>query len=264
MAGPFDDLLATIHTLRAPGGCPWDRKQTLVDAARYLMDEAGELVESALEADAHGVREELADLLFMTSFCCEILNETHPTSMHDVAREGNAKLVRRHPHVFGDASARDMGESQERWNEIKAQEKRAKGLDPEIESALKAMPASTAPLHVAYRLQHDAADQGFDWPAIDGVWAKLHEEVDELREAAAAGDHDAVEHEVGDLLFTAVNLARWLKVQPDMALRRANNRFRDRFHLVEDEFRAAGKPLKGAPIDDLEAAWQRAKGRLEG
>ncbi len=200
----------------------------------------------------------------MTSFCCEILNETHPTSMHDVARDGNAKLIRRHPHVFGEASARDMGESQQRWNEIKAQEKRAKGIDPDAESALKAMPASTAPLHVAYRLQKDAADQGFDWPAVDGVWAKLHEEMDEVREAAAAGDADAVEHEIGDLLFSVVNLARWLKVQPDMALRRANNRFRDRFHLVEAEFRDAGAPMKEASIDDLEAAWQRAKRQLEG
>ncbi|HPF71199.1 MAG TPA: MazG family protein, partial [Candidatus Krumholzibacteria bacterium] len=188
MARSFEDLLATIHTLRAPGGCPWDRKQTLVDAARYLLDEAGELVDSALEGDQAGVREELADLLFMTSFCCEILSESMPVSMHDIAAEGNAKLIRRHPHVFGEATARDMGESQERWNEIKAQEKRAKGLDPEAESALKVMPASTAPLHAAYRLQADAADQGFDWPTIAGVWDKLHEEIDEVREAAAAGD----------------------------------------------------------------------------
>lgn len=268
MAGPpaehaFTALLATIHTLRAPGGCPWDRKQTLVDAARYLMDEAGELVESALADDPAGVREELADLLFMTSFCCEILNETHPTSMHDVAREGNAKLVRRHPHVFGEARARDLGESQERWNEIKADEKRAKGIDPAAESALKAMPASTAPLHVAYRLQHDAADQGFDWPDITGVWQKLREEIGELEEAAAAGDAAAVEHEIGDLLFSVVNLARWLKVQPDMALRRANGRFRDRFRLVEREFRDAGRPLKGASLEELEASWQRAKRRLD-
>lgn len=265
MADPFADLLATIHTLRAPGGCPWDRKQTLVDAARYLMDEAGELVEAALADDPAGVREELADLLFMTSFCCEILGEAHPTSMHDVAREGNAKLIRRHPHVFGAASARDMGESQQRWNEIKDQEKRAKGLDPGAESALKAMPASTAPLHVAYRLQHDAADVGFDWPDIAGVWAKLREELRELEEAAARGDdHDAVEHELGDLLFSVVNLSRWLKVQPDMALRRANGRFRDRFHLVEGEFRQEGRSLEGASIEELEASWQRAKRRLGG
>jgi tetrapyrrole methylase family protein/MazG family protein len=261
MAGPFADLLATIPTLRAPGGCPWDRKQTLVDAARYLMDEAGELVESALEGDAPGVREELADLLFMTSFCCEILAETEPVSMDDIAREGNEKLIRRHPHVFGEATARDTGESQERWNEIKAAEKRAKGIDPDQESVLKAMPASTAPLHVAYRLQADAADHGFDWPDMNGVWAKLDEELGELREAAAGGDKDAVEHELGDVLFAVVNIARRLKVQPDMALRRCNRRFTDRFHFIEDEMRAEGRALKNASLDELEASWQRAKRR---
>ncbi len=262
MAGPFEDLLATIRTLRAPGGCPWDRKQTLTDAARFLLDEAGELVDSALAGDGAGVREELADLLFMTCFCCEILGESEPVTMHDVARQGNEKLIRRHPHVFGDATARDTGESQERWNEIKAAEKRARGLDPDAESVLKRMPASTAPLHAAYRLQHDAADCGFDWPAVDGVWAKLREEIGELEEAAAAGDRTAVEHELGDLLFSVVNLARWHKVQPDMALRRANARFRARFELVEKDFRADGRRLQDADIDELEASWQRAKRRL--
>jgi tetrapyrrole methylase family protein/MazG family protein len=262
MAGPFEELLQTIDTLRAPGGCPWDRKQTLLSAARYLMDEAGELVESALEGDDDGCREELADLLFMVSFCTRILSEKQPVTMHDIAREGNAKLIRRHPHVFGDAEAREVGASQELWNAMKAEEKRAKGLDTDAESALKSMPAATAPLHVAYRMQDDAADVGFDWPAVDGVWDKLHEELDEVRGAVDAGDAGAIEHEIGDLLFSVVNLARWHKVQPDMALRLANNRFRDRFHEVESEFRAAGRDMKRAGIDDLEAAWQRAKRKL--
>lgn len=258
----FEELLATIRTLRAPGGCPWDRKQDLVSASRYLMDEAGELVESALAADAEGAREELGDLLFMTSFCCEILGEKHPVTMHDIAREGNEKLVRRHPHVFGDSEANDLGESQERWNEIKAEEKRARGLDPDASSALKEMPASTAPTHVAYQAQKDAAGCGFDWPDISGVWDKLNEEMDELREATAAGNARDIEHEVGDLLFSVVNLARWLKVQPDMALRRANTRFRDRFHLVEKEFKDKALSMKEVSLDDLEASWQRAKSTL--
>ncbi len=153
MSSDFQDLLTTIHTLRQPGGCPWDQKQTLHNAARYLMDEAGELVEATLAADTAGAREELADLLFMTCFCTEILGETEPVTMHDIAREGNAKLIRRHPHVFGDDKARDAGESQVRWNAIKREEKRARGLDPDQDSALKDMPASTAPLHQAYGYQ---------------------------------------------------------------------------------------------------------------
>lgn len=255
----FTDLLATIHRLRQPGGCPWDRKQTLTDAARYLLDEAGELVDAALSGDLAHVREELADLLFMTCFCCEILGETTGDSMHDVARQGNAKLIRRHPHVFGDEQAHEVGTSQRLWNEIKAQEKRDKGLDPGAESVLKEMPASTAPLHLAHRWQKDAADVGFDWPSLDGVQAKLREELAEFDEAVAAGDPDAVEHELGDVLFSLVNLARWHRVQPDLALRRANQRFAARFHRVEAAFRAQGRELGSATLDELEAAWQQAK-----
>ena len=262
MPGHFEELLATIHTLRAPGGCPWDRKQTLHNAARYLMDEAAELVDATLEGDLPGAREELADLLFMTSFCTEILGEAQPVTMHDIAREGNEKLIRRHPHVFGTAEARDTGESQKQWNAIKREEKRARGLDPDTESALKDLPPSTAPLHQAYNYQKDAADVGFDWPDISGVEAKLREETDEFAEAVAIGDAAAMQHELGDLLFAIVNLARWHGIQPDMALRQANKRFRDRFHLVEEDFQSRNVEMKDADIEALEASWQAAKRKL--
>ena len=264
MSGHFEALLQTIHTLRAPGGCPWDRKQTLHDAARYLMDEAGELVDATLAGDLGGAREELGDLLFMVSFCTEILSETEPVTMHDIAREGNEKLIRRHPHVFGDQDARDVGESQERWNAIKREEKRALGLDPDGDSALKDMPASTAPLHQAYNYQKDAADCGFDWPDISGVAAKLAEESDEFAAAVREGDRAAMQHELGDLLFAIVNLARWHKIQPDMALRQANRRFRDRFHLGEEDFTTRGEKMKDAGIDALEESRQPATRTLSG
>jgi len=262
MPSHFEELLATIRTLRAPGGCPWDRKQNLHNAARYLMDEAAELVDATLAEDTEGAREELADLLFMTCFCTEILGETEQVTMQDIAREGNAKLIRRHPHVFGNAQARTTGESQERWNAIKREEQRAKGIDPDQESALKDMPASTAPLHQAYTYQENAAGCGFDWPEIDGVWAKLHEELAEFKDAVEDGDPGAIQHELGDLLFSIVNLARWHKTQPDMALRQANNRFRARFHLVEEDFKSRGADMKEAGIAELEASWQKAKRRL--
>lgn len=264
MAGAFADLQKTIDILRNPGGCPWDRKQDLVSASRYLMDEAGELLDAALDGDPEHAREELGDLLFMVSFCCRILSEEHAVTVDDVAREGNEKLVRRHPHVFGDGTATTTEESQERWNEIKAAEKRAKGIDPDAESVLKDLPSSTAPLHQAHDYQKDAARVGFDWPDLDGVWAKIREEEDELREAMGDGDDAAVEHELGDLLFALVNLSRRLGVQPDLALRKANTRFRARFHLLEEEFRGAGRPLTDADLDELEAAWQRAKKSLAG
>ena len=258
----FQELLQTIHTLRGPDGCPWDRKQTLHNAARYLMDEAAELVEATLAEDLPGACEELGDLLFMTCFCTEILGETENVSMHDIARQGNEKLIRRHPHVFGDKEAHDTGQSQELWDAMKAEEKRAKGMDPDQDSALKDMPAATSPLHQAMNYQKDAARVGFDWPNIDGVWDKLHEELDELKEAAAGGDAHHIQHELGDLLFSLVNVSRWLKTQPDMALRRANTRFRSRFHLVGEDFRTRGTPLKQADLAELEASWQAAKAKL--
>jgi tetrapyrrole methylase family protein/MazG family protein len=262
MSRDFEALLQTIDTLRSPGGCPWDRKQSLHDAARYLMDEAGELVDATLSGDTDHVREELGDLLFMVSFCTRILSETEPVTMYDVAREGNEKLIRRHPLVFGGNGTEDVDESQHHWDAIKRQEKLAKGLDPDADSVLKDMPSATAPLHQAYTYQKDAARVGFDWPDIEGVWAKIREETAEVEEAIASGDTGAMQHEIGDLLFAVVNLARRVKVQPDMALRQANQRFRDRFHLVEAEFAIGDEKMKGAGIDALEESWQRAKKKL--
>ena len=255
----IEDLLRTIHTLRAPGGCPWDRKQTLSSAAHHLLDEAAELLEASHEADRDHAAEELADLLFMVCFCIEILHEEHPADFAEIARLGNEKLVRRHPHVFGDRRAENTGESQQRWNEVKAAEREAKGLPAQPESLLRDLPPATAPLHQARQYQKDAAEVGFDWPDLDGVWAKIAEEEAELRAAAAGGDPAAVEAEVGDLLFAVVNLARRLGVRPDEALRGTNRRFRNRFRRLEASFGHARERLERASLDELEAAWQAAK-----
>lgn len=257
-------LIQTIDTLRSPGGCPWDRKQTLASAAHHLQDEAAEVLEAALSGDLEHVREELGDLLFMVAFVTRILSEELPTDLDDVARQGNEKLVRRHPHVFADQGADDVAESQERWNQIKAEEKRRKGIDPSRESVLKDLPASQPPLHQAYRYQKDAAGVGFDWPDLDGVWGKLREEEDELREAARDRDHQAMEHELGDVLFAWANLARKLGLHPDVALRKANGRFRGRFHHVESVFDNDRQAMRSAGLDRLEAAWQEAKRRERG
>ena len=264
MSPPMKELVQTIHTLRAPDGCPWDRKQSLVDATRYLMEEAGELLDAALSGDLEHVREELADLLFMLCFCTEILSESQPVTVEDVAREGNAKLVRRHPHVFGDSEARDTGESQQRWNEIKAEEKRARGLDPDRESLLKDLPSSSAPLRQAHVYQDNAAEVGFDWPDNSGVWAKIDEELAELRAAEASGSPEEMESEVGDLLFAVVNLSRRLNIPPDIALRRANQRFKGRFQHIEARYDNSRRRLSEASLEDLEAAWQAAKAQERG
>ncbi len=252
-------LLDVIHTLRSPGGCPWDRKQTLVSAARYTVDEAGELLDAALGDDRDAVAEELGDLLFMTAFCCEIFQERSGLSFEDIARLGTEKLVRRHPHVFGDAKADDQAASQEYWNAVKAEEKRAQGIDPDRQSLLRELPAGSSPLRQAQVMQQDAAEAGFDWPDTAGVWEKVAEELDELREAAAGSDPDAVRHEVGDVLLAIVNLARKLGVEADDALRLANRRFRDRFSVVEDRFDRDPAAMRAAGLDALDAAWRDAK-----
>ncbi|MBU0742001.1 nucleoside triphosphate pyrophosphohydrolase [bacterium] len=251
-------LLRTIRTLRAPGGCPWDQKQTVADAARFLLDEAGELLDAALAGDAEHVAEELGDLLFMVAFCCEILGETEPFAFEDVARGGNEKLIRRHPHVFGDVSAANHAESQIHWNAMKAAEKRANGQEEPEPTALKDLPASSSPLRQAHTYQQDAAEVGFDWPEVDGIWEKLREEMDELAAAAALADRGAVEHEVGDILLAVVNLSRRLGVEADDALRKANRRFRERFRGVESRFHDHAA-MREAGIDRLEEAWQQAK-----
>ncbi len=250
-------LLETIHTLRSPGGCPWDMKQTLPDAARYLLDEAGELIDAALSGDQEHVTEELGDLLFMVAFCCEIHGETSGATFEDVARGGNDKLIRRHPHVFGGENAENQAESQVHWNAIKAAEKEAKGIVEEP-TVLKDLPASSSPLRQAHVYQKNAAEVGFDWPDNDGVVAKIHEELDEVREAEAAGDRDALIHEVGDLLLAVVNLARRLGVEADDALRLANRRFHGRFRHVEKQY-PDHDAMKEASLEELEAHWQDAK-----
>ncbi len=251
-------LLRTIHTLRSPGGCPWDQKQTLADAARFLLDEAGELLDAALSGDTEHIAEELGDLLFMVAFCCEILGETAPYAFDDVARGGNEKLIRRHPHVFGDVSAADHAESQVHWNAMKAAEKRARGQEEPEPTALKDLPASSSPLRQAHDYQQNAAEVGFDWPEVDGIWDKLREEMGELADAAAQTDTEAVEHEVGDILLAVVNLSRRLGVEADDALRKANRRFRERFRGVERRF-PDHAAMRAAGLDALEEAWQQAK-----
>jgi tetrapyrrole methylase family protein/MazG family protein len=176
-----------------------------------------------------------------------------------VARGGNEKLVRRHPHVFGGENADGHEESQVHWNAIKDAEKRAKGLDPDKESLLKDLPASSSPLRQAHSYQKDAARAGFDWPDVSGVWDKVHEELGELEEAAQGGDPARIRHEVGDLLQSVVNLSRWLGVEADDALRLGNRRFARRFRAVEAGFAKPAAEMPAAGLETLEAAWQAAK-----
>jgi ATP diphosphatase len=263
----LERLLEILARLRGPSGCPWDREQNLASAARYLSDEVHEYVDVAADGDLSQVRQELADLLYMLSFNWLLLFEQDGLDFDDLAREGAEKLIRRHPHVFGEADAHSSADSNLLWNQIKAQEKveAADGVDttvagdPPPASLLKDLSPSASPLRQAAMYGQGAAATGFDWPDRDAVLAKLHEEIQELREAEQRGDPAAVAGELGDVLFAVVQLARKLDVDPDVALRRTNRKFARRFHDVEARFDHDPTRMRDAGLDSLHEAYLAAK-----
>ena len=254
----FDEIVGLIERLRAPGGCPWDRKQTLGDLRAYITEEAYELAEAITEGDMGKVREESGDLLLQVVFVASLAREQGAFAMRDVVRTVCDKLVRRHPHVFGDVVAEDSDAVLKNWEAIKQEERKGRKEDL---SVLAGVPAGLPPLLKAHRMQGKAAHVGFDWPRGDAapLFAKLDEEAAELREAVAQGDAAAVEDELGDLLFMAVNLARHLNVNPDAALSRACAKFAGRFRRVEEEAAERGLRLEDCSPEELDALWERAK-----
>lgn len=256
MADPlpaFARLLEVIARLRGPGGCPWDREQTLATMAPHLLEEAYEAVDALRSAAAAGACEELGDVLMNVLMCAQISSEHGGFDAGAVAAAIADKLVRRHPHVFGDARADSATEAYGNWERVK-QAERSKEARPK--GALDGVPAELPALLRAFRVGEKAARVGFDWNDASGPRAKIDEELRELDEAIASGDASAVEHELGDLLFSLCNLARHLRCNPEMALRQTIDRFQGRFRAVEQEL---GPDLQKRSLDELEAAWQRAK-----
>jgi len=239
--------------LRAPGGCPWDRKQTFDTIKSYLLEETYEVMDAIDRRDWPGLEEELGDLLLQPVFFAEMAQEDGLFSIADSLDAINQKLIRRHPHVFGDAHAETPEDVKLRWDEIKKQEK---APAPNV-SVLESVPRNLPALVEAEKIGQKAAATGFEWPNISGVLDKLQEEATELARAQESEndseDRHHIEHELGDLLFTVVNLARFLKVDPEQALRKTNSRFRRRFAYVE-----AGMG-EGASLEKMEELWQAAK-----
>ncbi|MBR1673181.1 MAG: nucleoside triphosphate pyrophosphohydrolase [Fretibacterium sp.] len=262
----FDEIVNIIERLRAPGGCPWDRKQTLETLRTPITEEAYELADAITRGNMDAVKEEAGDVLLQVVFVASLARSQGAFEMRDVVRAICDKLIRRHPHVFGTADARDADEVLRNWERIKKEERREKHEDLSI---LAGVPDGLPPLLKANRLQGKAAHVGFDWPKGDSapLFAKLDEEVGELKEAASRGDARDMEDELGDVLFMAVNLARYLKVDPDAALSRACAKFKARFQLMErmaaEEEKDGGKPLSGRTLEELDALWDRAKERLK-
>ncbi|HQI80590.1 MAG TPA: nucleoside triphosphate pyrophosphohydrolase [Deltaproteobacteria bacterium] len=255
----FDDLVQIFETLRAPGGCPWDARQDHRSISRCIIEEAHELYDAIDREDADQMREELGDVLLQVIFHSIIARDQGEFTLTDVISGLADKLVSRHPHVFGSARA-DTPEEVKRNRELLKKKEKGKA---QRESILDGIPPSLPSLVAARKIQSVVSRVGFDWQNAGEVVDKLEEETRELAEALSAGDAAAVQGEIGDLLFTVVNLARLSGVDPEAALRRTNRKFTRRFHAIEKEARRRKVSLEDMTLQEMDALWERAKGELE-
>jgi nucleoside triphosphate diphosphatase len=255
-------LLEIMARLRDPEhGCPWDLEQSFATIAPYTIEEAYEVAEAAERGEPGALKDELGDLLLQVVFHARMAEEAGHFAFNDVARAISDKMIRRHPHVFGDAEVEGAAAQTVAWEEQKAVERRARAVaEGRPESALDGVGVGLPALTRAEKLQKRAARVGFDWPAVEPIFDKIDEEIGELRaEIEVGAAKSRLEDEVGDLLFAAVNLARRLAVDPEQALRHANRKFERRFRRVEEGLAAAGKAPSMATLDEMEAEWQRVK-----
>ncbi len=257
----FQTLVDIVARLRAPDGCPWDREQTHQSLTPFLIEETYEAVEQIDANSLPGLREELGDILLQVMLHSEIASEGGAFTVTDVIEGLVNKLIRRHPHVFGDAEARTAEEVAARWEVLKSEERQGASL-------MEGVPANLPALTHAQRAQGRAANVGFDWPSVDGVLEKVTEEAGELTEAHADAETEAtdesraaLEWEFGDLLFSLVNLARWMDIDAETALRHANRRFVSRFRTMEDTARQRGDDFSAMSLEQMDALWEEAKRR---
>ena len=253
---PLERLTNLMKKLRSDDGCPWDKEQTFETIAPYTIEEAYEVSEAIRLKDMPALKEELGDLMFQVVFHSQIADENDDFNLEQVCDGLVEKMVRRHPHVFGDGDDRSAEEQTIAWEALKAQERsNKKQKDGILSDVAIALPA----LMRAEKLQKRAARVGFDWPDLTGVTDKISEEAQELAEAAENGNIDDIEDEVGDLIFAVTNLARKLKVDPENALRRTNDKFTARFQAIEAFAAQQNKSVEDMSLDEMEAQWQAAK-----
>jgi ATP diphosphatase len=289
----FEQAVAIMERLRAPGGCPWDREQTFDSIKPYTLEETYEVLEAIDNRDWPELAGELGDLLLQVLFYAEMAKEQASFSLDDVLDRLSTKLINRHPHVFGNVKADTAAEVKRNWDALKLEEKKMRqsgagekaggeSAPGEKHSILAGVSSAIPSLLEAHKLSSRAAQAGFDWPNVDGLFDKLREEMDELREhlkefpapgprpqgRGVAGSGRIVvpeqlqtrlEEEVGDLFFVLVNIARYLSVDPESALRKTNRKFKRRFQWMEDRLRETGRSADQAPMEELESLWQRAK-----
>ena len=253
----FEHLVEIMRKLRAPGGCPWDAEQTHESLTRYLLEETYEVIEAIDEKSPVHLKEELGDLLLQPVFHAAIAEEADEFSIADVIDSLCNKLIRRHPHVFGDLEIHSSAQQIENWESIKQLEKGS-----ERQSALSGVPPHLPALLKAHKISEKASRVGFDWDHADQVFAKVMEELHEFEEAWAGGNASRMEDELGDLLFAIANLGRFLSLNPEEALRKTITRFQKRFSYVEEELLRREVPLKNATLEEMNILWEQAK-RIE-
>ncbi len=266
----FEKLVAVMRTLRSPEGCPWDREQTLESLTPFVLEEAHEVVEAIERGDAEALKEEIGDHIFEGVFLAQVASEAGLFTIAESLRTVVDKLVRRHPHVFQEDGRVHDAESKERapsadaalarWNSLKAQERETSG---EIPSVLGSVPKGLPSLLRAYKIGKRVATVGFDWPDKGDVIAKIEEEVAELRDTLATEPDNTsrAEEEMGDLLFAIANLSRKLGIEPETALRKANDKFTNRFNQIERKLKESGRSLEHATLEEMEVEWERVKQR---
>ncbi len=246
------ELMGVVDRLRSEQGCPWDRQQTAQSLLPYLLEETYEVMESVTADDGQALREELGDLLLHIVFQGSLASEQGRFTLGDSLQTVIDKLVRRHPHVFGDQPAADTTVIRQRWEA-------AKQLEKGRESILDGVPRTLPALNRARRLQEKASSVGFDWQQVDDVWAKVAEEIDELREACSTGDGAAMQEEFGDVLFSLVNLGRFLRLSGEDALRQAIGKFEQRFRGIEQELARRGRRIEDATLEEMDGIWNRLR-----
>lgn len=251
----INDFLRLVTVLRSPGGCPWDRKQTHESIKKNFIEETYEVVEAINKADAEGLKEELGDVLLQVAMHSEMESEKGSFDFNDVVNDICKKLVVRHPHVFGDAAAQSSDEALQNWDQVKL---KTKGMKKQGEAMIK-VPREFIALMRAQKVQEKAAKAGFDWDDINGAVDKLHEEIDELETALAAGVGKDIEEEFGDVLFSCVNVSRFIGADSEEALTASTDKFIKRYLLVEKLAADEGLDMKTASIEELDKLWNKAK-----
>ena len=257
MEKSFKDFVEIIKALRAPGGCPWDREQNLYSLKENIIEEVYELVDALDKKDTENIKEELGDILLHVVFHSNIAEEEKLFSLKDVIDNVSEKMIRRHPHVFGEVDAKTSDEVLKNWDEIKKSEKKTR------KSILDGVPKNLPSLHKAYELQKKAAKVGFNWEKKEDCLAKVEEEFAELKEAIKSDAKEEILHEMGDVFFALANLSIFLGIHPDEALRKCNQRFEQRFNYIEKKLEENGKTPADSNLEERDNDWNEAKENLE-